>query len=218
MKTQEPKVIFSKNRITITELPKPTSLPYVKSKSTIGETLSDDSGRYTKSTKTTHTQVRKKCESPLGFWYWKTETVTNTLDSEPNPTVWYQEVILQTTKTQYTLIYPESQGSVMISTETRPWMIVSGYKSMSDHFIQDLYADLERIFTELKMSKAVVMKTSKLLWNWQTEYLKMSSQTLGQFKANLYLQIFGNSKGPREMTNSEKILAHGFDLKTSFRK
>lgn len=34
----------------------------------------------------------------------------------------------------------------------------------------------------------------------------------------LYRDLFGNEKGIRFQTDSEKIISHGFDLKTSFRK
>ena len=39
-----------------------------------------------------------------------------------------------------------------------------------------------------------------------------------QFIQQLYIDLFGNIKGPVYQTNDEKILSHGFDLVTSFRK
>lgn len=218
--------IFSKNRITLVSEKNDTAPPrtYVYSKYGLSGTLLIGDTRLKakeRKTKTIATETKIKCKSPLGFYYWKPETIRTEVpdDKTPNPHVEVQEIILVTKRNTYTLIFPISQGGVTISTETRPWNIVSGYKSMPDHFISDLHSDLETIFSELRQDKAVVMtKTNEWDFENRSYKMKISPIGLGEFKNNLYLEIFGNSKGPVEQTNDEKILAHGFDLKTSFRK
>jgi hypothetical protein len=41
---------------------------------------------------------------------------------------------------------------------------------------------------------------------------------LTEVKKEIFTDLFGYPDGPKYQTNEEKILAHGFDLKTSFRK
>ena len=36
-------------------------------------------------------------------------------------------------------------------------------------------------------------------------------------KREIFTDLFGYPEGPKYQTNEEKILSHGFDLKTSFR-
>lgn len=217
------KTLFSKNRITLVreENPELESESYVYNKGGISSSLGSDDGRYIKKTKTVKEEIQTKCESPLGFYYYKTETVYHQVEDQKennNPSVYLGGALMVTKRYTYNLEFPTSQGGVHISVDTRPWMIVSGYKSMPDHFVQDLYNDLEAIFGELYSEKAIVKYYKRDYDNyWKTEFVN-SSQGLGEFKNNLYLTLFGNTKGPRYMTDSEKILSHGFDLKTSFRK
>lgn len=42
--------------------------------------------------------------------------------------------------------------------------------------------------------------------------------TISDLKIILYEELFGDKNGIRYQTDSEKIVSHGFDLKTSFRK
>lgn len=201
------KTLFSKNRITLVREENKESIPqpYVFGLGDICSVLRSDDERYIKKTKTIRKTIQTKCESPLGFYYYKTETVYQEIE-DPKETnnmfVHTGKAVMVTKKYTYTLEFPTSQGNIKVSVDTRPWMIVSGYKSMSDHFVQDLYNDLETIFKELYYEKAITL----------------SEKGLGEFKNDLYLTLFGNIKGPRYMTDSEKILSHGFDLKTSFRK
>lgn len=215
------KTLFNRNRIILTEESISSNEAYVILESGyLSKTLGDSDGRFEKKVKYKKVKVTRKLESPLGFYYYKEEWVTEETEEETkNPHVSLCEIKLVGKKHKYFLSYPISQNGIKVSTETRPWNIVGGYKSLPDHFIQDLYNDLEAIFSELNGDKAVVKKGTGE-WNWVTKSYTLikSDESLGQFKKNLYLQLFGNTKGPREQTNSEKILAHGFDLKESFRK
>jgi hypothetical protein len=80
--------------------------------------------------------------------------------------------------------------------ETRPWEIVPGDKSFSDHFIEDLKREVDRIFEMAEENKIEI----------------------GDRKRKVYRDLFGFPEGPKHMTDQEKILSHGFDLKESFRK
>ena len=212
MKKENKKVLFSRNRISLTSEDTISQDAYVCSDIGLPNSLSSDDGRYEKRTKTIRKKVTRKCESPLGFYYFKDEFIEKEVD-EPvdNSHVYIYEIYLVSKHHIYKLIIPRCQGSIRISVDTRPWNIVSGYKSLSDNLIQDLFNILESIFFELQNDKAYVAFKNN-------NKLEKSSERLGQFKNKLYLSIFGNSKGPIQQTNSEKILSHGFDLKTSFRK
>ena len=79
---------------------------------------------------------------------------------------------------------------------------------MPEHFIDDLFNivnELVRIIKEANICKRLDDISFK---DWNSE----------QFIQQLYIDLFGNIKGPVYQTNDEKILSHGFDLKTSFRK
>ena len=52
-----------------------------------------------------------------------------------------------------------------------------------------------------------------MLTRFQTSF-----DTINMNFNRVFKELFGNVNGPRFQTNEEKILAHGFDLKTSFRK
>lgn len=220
-KKPEPKVLFSRNRLVLTSENNLGHIePRVQSKYSLSSTLGTNEDRY-KKTKTVYTKVNRRYESPLGFYYYKKEDVCEEVfdDKVTDPTVTLQEISFITKNNIYKFKYPVGQGNLRISVETRPWNIVSGYKSMPDHFIQDLYNDLENIFAELIKDKAVVA-TETNYYDWmKKEYgIKILPETVGEFRNKLYLSVFGNSKGPIQQTNEEKILSHGFDLKTSFRK
>ena len=47
---------------------------------------------------------------------------------------------------------------------------------------------------------------------------KTTYKNIYDVKCTIYKELFGNIKGPRFQTDLEKILAHGFDPKYSFRK
>lgn len=218
------KTLFSRNRITLIkwENKEPSNESFVsKTSGVIFSTLGDDNNRYIKKeTKVITEHINTKCKSPLGFYYYKLVEVEQVVknDKKYNPTVSICEIIMTTKHNTYKLQYPVAQNGISISVDTRPWMIVEGCKSMPDHFITDLYNDLESIFQELQSEKASVNSYEGSYVSTSNGFFKKTKQGLGEFKNSLYLNLFGNSKGPRNMTNDEKILAHGFDLKTSFRK
>jgi hypothetical protein len=219
MKKSTKRTLFSKNRITLTVEDEKTDKPCVYSNAgTLYGSLSDGDSRYTKRTKCITKTITKKLESPLGFYYYKDETVSEIVeDDKVDVDIYWYEIILSSSLHYYTFRFPKRQGNISVSVDTRPWNIVSGCRSLEDHFIMDLFNDLEGIFFELEHDKAVVL-SEKYDCEYRHTRLMENGQGLGEFKKNLYLIVFGNSKGPVYQTNDEKILSHGFDLKTSFRK
>lgn len=216
------KTIFSKNRITLFSTANISSpdKSYVYSGSILFTTLPSGESRYSKKKDKVYEKVERKCESPLGFYYYKTETITKEVVSSDNynPHVELAEVLFVTKKNIYTLNFPIGQGNIIISVDTRPWNIVNESKSFPDHLIKDLYNDLECIFSELYVEKAVVMDKKYIPGSYRHSEMYETKQGLGEFKNKLYLNIFGNIKGPVGQTDVEKILSHGFDPKISFRK
>lgn len=171
-------------------------------------------------------------ESPLGFYY--TKQVCINLDEQPKiPMEAYANTSMKTLRkltirvddsTEYVLTYPIRNGDVVlyngyrnVASEIRPWQLLDG-TSMEDHFIFDLFDILNKIFAEagendLKMyeeRKSYMYDSSNNKWS--------TTATWREVQMDVYQQMFGDKNGPRFQTNEEKILAAGFDLKTSFRK
>ena len=97
----------------------------------------------------------------------------------------------------YTITYINSSNGVHIGVDLRPWEIVDKI-GFEDHFINDLFEVVNRIFDD-----AIPYKI----------------ENLSERKAILLKDLYGNPKGPVMIqTNDQKIEAHGFDLKESFRK
>lgn len=147
-----------------------------------------------------------KCESPLGFYYYKTEYI-----HEPNNnshSTISEFVIKLPTKT-YTITYINSYESTCLNDDIRPWLIHPSDKPIPEHFIYDLKRIIDNILDEINGYKISI--------NYYTgDYT--SPKDYKWLHDILYENLFGNVNGIRFQTDSEKIIAHGFDLKTSFRK
>ena len=155
------------------------------------------------------TKVIEK-ESPLGFVYSYTETTGGYWESEYYgegiDTTYYKCNIYLGNKI-YSLVYPTKYNEQCINAEIRPWELLDG--CMSDHFVNDLLAELNKIIEEIKDNG---IKEAE----YELEYIK--NKSISDWKCELYTSLFGYKDGPKYQTNDEKILSHGFDLVTSFRK
>ena len=100
-----------------------------------------------------------------------------------------------------------------IGIETRPWEIYSGDGVFEEHFIKDLEKVIKEIFIDVNIDK--------LLYDRRYHYDHNPTNTLYSAR-NLRIEImndlFADKDGYKQQTNESKILAHGFDLKESFRK
>jgi len=152
-----------------------------------------------------------KKESPLGFYY---NYKISEHDTISIPSLMTQEYYLYLGNIKYIINYPRAYGNTSLSEDIRPWIILPGDKTPEDHFIQDLLKVLNNIFQQYKDSKEDVLQFIPQKREDNTGPNKETSNIMSE----MFKDIFGNPKGPRFQTNDEKIIAAGFDLKTSFRK
>lgn len=217
------KTLFNKNHILIEEYSnEKNDISYVTTNSTslskdyLNPNRYSDIGYY----KTVQEKIRK--ESKLGFYYYT--TITKKVPTEK------QNKILKTDKTailykrfeiygpryHYVIQYPYAYNNVYISQDTRPYDLTDK-NGLDDHFIKDLKEELDKIFEVAYNDKIELVENHKNHW-WEThndeQYLK---KPIGEFKMEIYENIFGFKDGPKFQTNEEKILSHGFDTKISFR-
>lgn len=169
-------------------------------------------------------RIEERLKSPLGFYYTK---VTN-----PRPEK--KEAVITTKKiwrfyvqgvTCYELIYYTEYNGIKVDFETHPWELADN-KSIEDHFITDLLNDLNIIIddatTKIRVDENRLNPNVKEGYHsWVgTEVIKTHRYVgdMSEVKKEIFTDLFGYPDGPKYQTNEEKILAHGFDLKTSFRK
>lgn len=160
--------------------------------------------------------VSVRLKSPLGFYYTKkidnrinscssNNIIKDEEDKSYSKNMWY----IRFDNATYIIIYYTSYHGTNISIDTRPWDLF--HNTFDDHYVTDLKSLLDSIFGNIKQYKKVNVYKLK-----DYKYT-LSDNQVGELKSILYKDLFGNSEGPKFMTNNEKILAHGFDLKESFR-
>lgn len=145
-----------------------------------------------------------KLQSPLGFYYYK-EISQNYIISSCK----LIKLEISNGVIKYMLCYYRGDGNKDIGIEVRPWELFKD-KPMSEHFIFDLKNCIDKLLDFIKSEKITI-----------AEYYGINSyyeRDLSYIKKMLYKDLFGNENGIRFQTDSEKIVSHGFDLKTSFRK
>ena len=160
-----------------------------------------------------------RTKSPLGFYYdkiiYNTESASRCNDSRSTcMKIWTFYIGSKTYKLSY---YIEYNGT-HINQEIRPWDICEGDKSMPDHYVDALLSELNNMFADIKVLKNKdILDTSSYevrSWNRFNKYNIKDNDK----KREIFTDLFGYPEGPKYQTNEEKILSHGFDLKTSFRK
>lgn len=145
-----------------------------------------------------------KCVSPLGFYYTK-----RVYKTQEHSFTKYRKLVINLYTQTYIFTYIEGYNGVYIGSDVRPWEIYEGEKSMKDHMITSLMNEINKLLD--------IISDNKLQYNLYEEYdsKKLSVEDL---RKTIYKEVFGSDKGIRFQTDQEKILSHGFDLKTSFRK
>ena len=172
-----------------------------------------------KYSKTEKEEVRLK--SPLGFYYtkviWKENQLKKSIDKIKTGDQITWLFIKGTTK--YELSYYSTFGSTSINHELRPWDIVQGDKSWEDHFTKDLLDEVDKIieFASNKELSGIEFMIPKNSW-FEYKNDEIFAGRLKSVRSKIFTDLFGYPDGPKYQTNEEKILAAGFDLKTSFRK
>lgn len=140
-----------------------------------------------------YTEIR--CVSKLGFYYTKkVRKVDSKKEEEENLSKTIRKVIISGLDKNwvYNLTYLIEYHGVGIGYETRPWDLIGS--SFPDNYMWGLLEDINKLFDEFESHKKITSVRREI-----TE------------------ELFGDPEGPKFQTNDEKILSHGFDLKTSFR-
>jgi len=150
-------------------------------------------------------------ESPLGFYY-----INGTdKDYRKYRCVMREYRIIVGAKI-YVISYPVTFGDVKVDTDSRPWTLLDN--GMGEHFIFDLHKTLvgikDDIDGQVKKKRMVKFILPRLLG----DNVSIKDGEFGNEWRQIMIDMFGNADGPKFQTNDEKVLAAGFDLKTSFRK
>ena len=110
---------------------------------------------------------------------------------------------------EYEIMYYIKYGDTSVSHETRPWDCVAGDGIFEEHFITDLQKVLEDIFEGVNINYISFS---------DSEYSSSRTKEGSIVRIDIMKSLFGDKDGFKHQTNESKILSHGFDLKTSFRK
>jgi len=150
------------------------------------------------------TIIYERHESPLGFWYMVPKETTDEFgEPKKDPNAIIKKIELLVDGTLYEMEYPTEYHDVKIGIEARPWDILPGYQGIPGHMVNALYRETQKFFDSLE------------------SYLKIINVTAVKFKElkkSTMVDLFGITGKPESQPNDIKILSHGFDLKTSFRK
>jgi len=195
------KTLYSRNGIRIT---KTENIKDIRQKMSFVETTHEERLENIALHKNSGEWVYEKCTSPLGFYYTKKRYENYTTKKPKSAT--YRKYILWLETEKYELEYPikyyANGNTQSINIEMRPWDILPGYKGMPENMIN-----------------ALVQETNKfldILFGYRNN-IKMKT-SFNVYKKSIMIDLFGYEDGPKIQPNDIKILSHGFDLKTSFRK
>lgn len=160
--------------------------------------------------------VEEKKESKLGFYYvqkyYRESKYIGAVENKKGLTV--KKITINLTTEQYTLSYPIQYAGSTIGIEERPWDIAPGSKGMEDHFIAALLKETNKFF-DIIFDNKIDKTKEKQDWYHRNEEKHINTKEL---KKEVFIDLFGYADGPKVQPNNIKILAHGFDLKESFRK
>ena len=166
--------------------------------------------------KDTVKEVRLK--SPLGFYYTKriyhSDGPKETYVGGNEHLVW---IFFDKDDIRYELSYYIMNSNTRIGKETRPWEIIDN-EVFEDNYIEALQAEVEKLLNISKSKCSGELDNS--LCKEKPGYKNNDKYFIGDLndvKRLIFTDLFGYPDGPKHQTNKEKILSHGFDLKTSFR-
>lgn len=167
----------------------------------------------------------ERLKSPLGFYYTKVTEPQKEQTQYVSTTKKIWRFYVQNSVT-YELIYYTEYNGVKVGFETHPWELADN-KSVEDHLITALINDLGTIISNTSSKERVDENRLNPSGRWNRENYYSNREgietkrfvgDLTEVKKEIFTDLFGYPDGPKYQTNEEKILAHGFDLKTSFRK
>lgn len=216
MPKEKETILFSRNSIRIKktnniDFSKRREQPYTLSvvENTTYEKQAPSSGHYKNSE---WVEITK--QSKLGFYYKSKEYhsggYVGEIKNKKGLTV--KTITVNLSTEQYQLSYPTGYADGHINIEERPWDIAPGSKGMPDHMITALVKETEKFFDVIFDNKISI--SQKKTW-YNKEEKTINTKEL---RKQTFIDLFGYEDGPKEQPNNIKILAHGFDLKESFRK
>lgn len=166
-----------------------------------------------------------KRESKLGFYYYETihhkKEDAKTIFNDKYGGATFKKFVFKFSNKRFEMQYPISCGDVVVNKETRPWDILPGYTGTNDHFINDLYKEVLKFFEVAEVNRiAYQIKPAEYFgWNKNKEAEYSTDMSwIYEVRKRVFIDLFGDEKGPSINYNDIKILSHGFDLKESFRK
>ena len=162
-------------------------------------------------------------ESKLGFYFYETIHHDAKKPEVKNKDRYgfanFRTYTFQYNNKRFILSYPVSCGDVSVNREKRPWDILPGYKGIAEHFITDLYKEVNKFFEVAEVNRvAYRIKERTFGYNGTPEEYTSDMSWIYDVKKQVMIDLFGDEKGPTVNYNDIKILSHGFDLKESFRK
>lgn len=162
-----------------------------------------------------------KKESPLGFYYIKKEKIskeTKPFEGRISRTI-VTFPVNKEANTYYQLKYVTEYDENKTGGEDglRPWDIYPGDKGFPDNMLTALIKEVTTFFNNAEYIKEFSKNPDSYYYGGYY-HGKLMPISVNDVKREVFKELFGNENGPRFQTNEEKILAHGFDLKTSFRK
>lgn len=209
---------FNKNHITIQEIENPEICPYPQDVMVYETYTTSGPKYYWDPCKKIETVVRK--ESPLGFYYNKIETqIIKQSDRNKNDVRQWIVLNYYHNNILYRLKFLTKWDDISVGeTESsiRPWEVAPGDKSLNDNMISSLECDVKNFFANAESFKINTIYIRNGGYGSKMEKSRYSSLTT--LKNEIYKYLFGNINGIRFQTDMEKLLAHGFDPKYSFRK
>lgn len=205
--------IFSKNSIFISRIDKVNDDKYIMYKK---DQVDFDTGHYSFKSSYYHTEEKEVVKkSNLGFYYKSKVRVHKNTDNQVSyskTAPLYKTFTILCSNFTYIIKYPWSYNNVNIGTDTHPYDLLDK-KGIQDHYLVDLKKELDTIFEICRKEK--INQKYEIKFHNKNNY---SSCDIGEIRCEIYKDIFGDKNGLSIRTDKEKIEAHGFDNKESFRK
>ena len=218
MKEYKQVSIFNKNSIFISRIDKSNDNKCVMYKK---DQVDLNTGHYSFKPYYHHTEEKEVVKkSNLGFYYKSKVRVYKNTDNEVSyskTAPLYKTFTFCGSDFTYIIKYPWSYNNVNIGTDTRPYDLLDK-RGIQDHYLIDLKKELDSIFDICRNEK--INQKLKIDYNINNYSFEKGFKPcdIGEFRCEIYQDIFGDKNGLSIRTDKEKIEAHGFDNKVSFRK
>ena len=212
--------LFNKNNITIEKIEKCTTIHMDEKTARRENTITGRNNARKETTKTIIKNITR--ESPLGFYYTKKvkETINVSTDKNSTEKHWYIITANVGGGVYYRLKFLTKCGENEVHQQEdslRPWEVAEGDNMLNGSMLDALVKTLNEFFDILSRYKVVFkhLRYNDTIHEWM--WVPADHQ-IESVKDDVYSYMYGNKNGLRVMTDEQKILSHGFDPKTSFRK